>query len=115
MKIAILGSGRIGAGLGRAWAARGHAVVLGVRDPDDVEVQALARPVYGDLAASNVFCGDDAEGRQMVRQLVEDAGFDPTDVGLLANARLVEPMMLVWMAASRSLGTRDLAFRVLRR
>lgn len=206
MKIAILGSGRIGAGLGRAWAARGHDVVFGVRDPHDPEVQALARetgaavttvadapagaavvtlavpygaldavlaetgdlagkvvidctnavapgmtlkyghttsaaeqlqqripgarvfksfnaqgaenlarPVYGDLAASNFFCGDDAEGRKMVRQLVEDAGFDPIDAGPLANARLVEPMMLLWMAASRSLGTRDLAFRVLRR
>ena len=43
MKITILGSGRIGAGLGRAWAARGHDVVFGVRDPHDPDVLALAR------------------------------------------------------------------------
>lgn len=34
MDIGVLGTGRMGAGLGRAWAAAGHAVTLGSRDPD---------------------------------------------------------------------------------
>ena len=34
MKIAILGAGNIGGTLGAKWAAAGHAVVFGVRDPD---------------------------------------------------------------------------------
>jgi predicted dinucleotide-binding enzyme len=75
----------------------------------------LASPVYGGLAASNFFCGDDEEGRRVVRELVEAVGFDAIDAGPLKNARLLEPLMLLWMASSKALGTRDIAFRVLRR
>ena len=53
--------------------------------------------------------------RAVVKQLVADAGFDPVDAGPLINARLLEPMMLLWISAARSLGTRDLAFTLLRR
>ena len=204
MQIAIIGSGRIGAGLGRAWA-RKHAVTFGARDPADdalkqlcssigaraatvgdaiagAEVVALAvpfgaldevtragnfaqkividctnavgpdrnlmfghttsaaeqlaaklpgarvfksfnaqgaenlaNPVYNGVVADNFFCGDDAEGKKVVRQLVEDIGFEAVDAGGLAAARLLEPLMLLWIASSRSLGTRDIAFKVLRR
>ncbi|MEZ5416120.1 MAG: NAD(P)-binding domain-containing protein [Vicinamibacterales bacterium] len=42
MRISIIGTGNIGGGLGRAWAARGHAITFGVRNPADPEVTALA-------------------------------------------------------------------------
>lgn len=41
MNIAILGAGNIGGTLGRKWAAAGHAVVYGVRDPASPKSQAL--------------------------------------------------------------------------
>ena len=75
----------------------------------------LANPVYPDGRATNFFCGDDAAGRELVRQLVEHVGFDAVDAGPLKNARLLEPMMLLWVACSHTLGTRDLAFRLVRR
>ena len=75
----------------------------------------LANPVYGDVRATNFFCGDDPEGKRVVKQLVEDVGFEALDAGGLAAARLLEPLMLLWIASSRALGTRDLAFKVLRR
>jgi 8-hydroxy-5-deazaflavin:NADPH oxidoreductase len=206
MQIAIIGSGHIGGGLGRAWAAKGHAVTFATRDPRDPDLKVLldethakaatladavhaadvvvlampygalaevlsatgelagkvvidctnavaagmklvyghttssaeelqkripkARvvksfnaqgaenlrdPVYGGVAASNFFCGDDAAARAIVKQLVEDVGFEAIDAGPLENARLVEPLMLLWMASSKALGTRDIAFKVLRR
>jgi len=206
MKICIVGSGHIGAGLARAWRKHGHEVVFGARSPEDPELVALCReigataaPVAGATAgaevvvlaipyaaldavlgevgalagrvvidctnavergmtlkyghttsaaeelqkrlpgarvfksfnaqgaenlaspeypggrATNFFCGDDAEGRKLVKQLVEDVGFDAADAGPLKNARLLEPMMLLWVACAQSLGTRDLAFRLLRR
>ena len=43
MRIAIIGAGRVGAGLGRAWLRAGHQVVFGVREPAD--------PEYADLRA----------------------------------------------------------------
>lgn len=209
MNIAIIGHGNIGGGLAKAWAAKGHALVFGARDPaksdlaalaaslgaktapiraavegaevvvfampwgavDDViagagdltgkvvidctnavvrgksgmtlayghtnssseELQRkipgakvfksfnaqgaenLANPSYGGVAASNFFCGDDPEARAVVRQLVEDVGFQAVDVGPLENARLLEPLMLLWIASSRALGKRDLAFKLLER
>lgn len=206
MKIAILGSGHIGSGLGRAWTKKGHSVTFGARQPDepglvalaaeigakvarvadapkdaDVVVLAmpygaldavlsetgalagkvvidctnavekgmtlkyghttssaeelqkripearvfksfnaqgaenLANPTYGGVAASNFFCGDDADGRRVVRGLVEDVGFEAVDAGPLKNARLLEPMMLLWVAVAQSGGSRDIAFKVLRR
>src|ERR1700733_6610915 len=41
MHIAIIGSGHIGGGLGRAWAAKGHAVVFGAREPGDPDLKVL--------------------------------------------------------------------------
>lgn len=209
MKIAILGSGHIGGGLGRAWRKNGHAVVFGARDPSDAELSALAKetgatittvadapkgadvvvlavpwgaldavlaatgplagqlvidctnavergaggmalkyghttssseelqkripdakvfksfnaqgaenlaaPVYAGVPASNFFCGDDAEAREVVKQLVEDVGFEAIDAGPLKNARLLEPLMLLWIQVAMGGGSRDVAFKVLRR
>ena len=41
MNIAIIGAGAVGSALGGAWAARGHDIVFGVRDPDKPAVRAL--------------------------------------------------------------------------
>jgi len=75
----------------------------------------LANPVYDGLPASNFFCGDDENGRRLVKTLVEDVGFDALDAGPLKNARLLEPLMLLWVASAQALGTRDIAFKLLRR
>lgn len=209
MQIAIIGSGNIGGGLGRAWRRAGHAVTFGARDVEEPELVALceetgataasvaqavrgaevvtlampygalddviaqtgdlagitvidctnavtrgpdgmtlqfghttssgeqvqaklpkahvvrsfnaqgaenlANPVYGGTAASNFFCGDDARAKEVVAKLVADVGFEPIDAGPLVNARLLEPLMLLWIATSRTLGTRDIAFKLLRR
>ncbi len=40
MRIAILGAGNVGGGLGKAFAAVGHEVVFGVRDPDSTKTLA---------------------------------------------------------------------------
>ena len=206
MKIAIIGTGRIGAGLARAWARAGHELVLGARDPAKPEVvelaaslpatvrpldsatqgaevvvfavphsaledvlstigpvegaividctnavqrgmtlrhghttsaaellqsrlpqarvfksfnaqgaENLADPVYQGVRASNFFCGDDAEAASVVESLIEDVGFEPVNAGPLKNARLLEPMMILWVTAAQALGTRDLAFKLMRR
>ena len=71
--------------------------------------------MYGGVRATNWYCGDDAAAKQAVHQLVEDVGFEAVDAGPLSAARLLEPLMLLWIASSRSIGTRDLAFKLLRR
>ncbi|MBA2545103.1 MAG: NAD(P)-binding domain-containing protein [Deltaproteobacteria bacterium] len=75
----------------------------------------LANPTYGDVVASNFYCGDDAEAKHAVALLITDVGFEPIDAGPLASARLLEPLMLLWITCSRTVGTRDLGFKLLRR
>lgn len=203
-RVAVLGAGNIGGGLARAWAKTGHQVLLGVRSPDDAEVQALAKetgarvttpadavaksdvvalavpaqavdallptlelagkvlidctnhvgpgfslnyghstswaeeiarkapgakvfksfnaqgaenlaaPVYASGPAANFFCGDDAGARAIVEQLVRDVGFEPVFAGPLARARVLEPMMMLWVTAARASGRRAMGFELLR-
>lgn len=75
----------------------------------------LRRPAYDGVAATNFYCGDDAGAKAVVRQLIEAVGLEPVDLGPLAAARYLEPMTLVWLAASRAVGSRDIAFKLLRR
>lgn len=78
-------------------------------------VETLRNPKFGEARASQFYCGDDEEAAELVRQLVIDAGFEPVPAGPLANARLLEPLMLAWVLASSAAGTRELGFRLLRR
>lgn len=41
MTIGIIGSGRVGATLGKRWAQAGYRVLFGVRNPDDEKVRTL--------------------------------------------------------------------------
>jgi 8-hydroxy-5-deazaflavin:NADPH oxidoreductase len=75
----------------------------------------LANPVYGGVPASNFYCGDNADAKRVVAQLVADIGFEPVDAGPLASARFLEPLMLLWINVSRTVGSRDIAFKLLRR
>lgn len=52
MRIAIIGAGNVGGGLGRAFAARGHAIVFGVRDPDSPKTTDALAGTPGAVATS---------------------------------------------------------------
>ena len=209
MKIAIIGAGHVGSTLGKSWAAKGHQVAFGVRDPKgakaldvvkaagpkaradtpqaaassaDVVVLAtpwpntqeavrsagelagkvvvdatnplkpdltglavghassggeevarwakgarvvkcfntigaehMADPRIAGQAASMFLCGDDVAAKGTVAKLAAELGFEPIDVGPLTQARLLEPLALLWisMAYAHGLGT-GIAFKLLR-
>ena len=77
--------------------------------------ETIANPVYNGVRAANFFCGDDPEAKQIVKGLIEEVGFEAIDAGALKSARYLEPLMLLWLQSSQALGTRDLAFKLLRR
>jgi hypothetical protein len=52
MQIAVLGGGNIGGTLGRAWAAAGHTIVYGVRDPQAEKVRELLAATGGGARAA---------------------------------------------------------------
>ena len=62
------------------------------------------------------YCGDDNDAKEKVAPLIEDAGFEPIDIGKLQSARYIEPMVGLW----RSLVASDdipgeFAFSLIRR
>jgi predicted dinucleotide-binding enzyme len=50
MRIAIMGAGNVGSGLGRAFTAVGHDVVFGVRDPESTKTLAALAEIPGAVA-----------------------------------------------------------------
>jgi predicted dinucleotide-binding enzyme len=63
MRIAIMGAGNVGGGLGKAFTAAGHEVVFGVRDPDSTKTQAaLAEIGVADAKAP----ADAADGADVI-------------------------------------------------
>lgn len=66
--------------------------------------------------ADGFYCGDDAQAKKAVAQLVEDAGLHPVDVGSLRNSRYLEALAMLWidMALHQKRGG-DLAFKMLLR
>src|SRR5262249_13594791 len=53
MKVAVIGSGKIGGTLARKWGAAGHEVALGVRDPQKPDVQQLVRELGTNARATS--------------------------------------------------------------
>ena len=62
-----------------------------------------------------VYAGDDAAAKATVATLAADLGFQPQDAGPLRQARLLEPLALLWITLSRTGLTRQFAFGTLTR
>jgi 8-hydroxy-5-deazaflavin:NADPH oxidoreductase len=60
--------------------------------------------------------GDDAQKNRVVMELVGKLGFMPVDAGPLKNARLLEPLAMIWIDQAMKRGRgRDFAFAVVDR
>ena len=76
----------------------------------------MAQPSYGGTAITMFFAGDDAQAKRVAAQLAQEMGFDPVDAGPLANARLLEPLALLWiyLAVKQGHGT-GIAYKLVHR
>ncbi|MFX0029928.1 MAG: NADPH-dependent F420 reductase, partial [Candidatus Hermodarchaeota archaeon] len=93
--------------------AEGADVVKAVHT---IGVDSLNKLQFGSQQASLFICGDNLEAKSKVKQLGLDLGFDVIDAGSLTNARLIEPLAMLWieLAYKQGMGT-DIAFKLLRR
>src|SRR3954471_11318147 len=75
----------------------------------------MANPDYHGVAAPMCSCGNDADAKATAARLASDLGFDPVDAGNLEQARLLEPLALLWirLAYVQKQG-RENAFKLLR-
>jgi predicted dinucleotide-binding enzyme len=76
----------------------------------------MENPDFDGVAATMFYCGDDAEAKAVGARLAADLGFDPVDAGNLEEARLLEPLALLWirLAYVQNQG-RDIAFKLMKR
>ena len=71
---------------------------------------------FAGTRADGFYCGDDAAAKAKVKPLIADVGLTPVDVGPLRNARLLEPLAMLWidLAINQKWGPNH-AFKLLRR
>src|SRR5262249_48773928 len=80
-----------------------------------IGAQHMTDPRVGGERASMFLCGDDADARRIVAQLAETLGFEPVDAGPLRQARLLEPLALLWISLAYAHGQGpDIAFKLRR-
>ena len=80
------------------------------------DIMQPGKQTFGRLRGTGFYCGDDSEAKKIVAQLIDDAGFEPVDAGLLKNARYLEPMAQLNIQIAYGLGGgTDVAFRYMRR
>jgi hypothetical protein len=76
----------------------------------------MASPSFGTAKPVMFYCGDDAAAKQTVRQLAIELGFDAQDAGPLQQARVLEPLALLWISLAMKYGYgREIGFQLLRR
>jgi 8-hydroxy-5-deazaflavin:NADPH oxidoreductase len=93
--------------------ARGAKVVKAF---NTVGANILADPSFEGHKPVMFYCGDDAEAKQVVKQLIHELVFEAVDAGPLTQARVLEPFALLWISLAYAQGMgRDFAFELLRR
>jgi 8-hydroxy-5-deazaflavin:NADPH oxidoreductase len=107
-----LGFNTSGAEQVAAWA-RGASVFKAF---NQTGFNVMASPAFGGVRSVMFVCGDDERRKPHALQLVADVGFEAVDAGGLVQARLLEPLAMLWinLALRQGLG-RDFAFAIVRR
>lgn len=79
-------------------------------------VATMTEPRYGEQAATQFYCGDDADAKRTVAELISQLGMEPVDAGPLRNSRYLEAtaMLYIHLAVREGWGG-DCALKMLRR
>jgi NADPH-dependent F420 reductase len=71
---------------------------------------------FGSVKADTFICGDDAGAKEIVKKLAEQTGFSVIDCGPLTQARLLEPLAMLWISLAYKYGYGpDIAIKLLRK
>jgi 8-hydroxy-5-deazaflavin:NADPH oxidoreductase len=76
----------------------------------------MAQSQFGTDRAVMFVAGDDLEAKKKVIQLSNDLGFETIDAGPLSQARLLEPVAMLWISLAYASGLGpNFAFKLIRR
>jgi predicted dinucleotide-binding enzyme len=81
-----------------------------------IGVNIMADPNFNGRSALLLYCGDDADAKASVAHLATELGFDAQDAGPLKQARVLEPLGLLWVSLAyvQGLGP-EFAFQIVKR
>jgi hypothetical protein len=93
------------------WAKGGRVV----KCFNTIGAEHMSNPRIAGHNATMFLCGDDPAAKKTVAKLSTELGFDTVDAGPLRQARLLEPLAMLWisLAYQQKLGT-GIAFKLLR-
>jgi len=96
-----------------AKAATGARVIKAL---NTASVETMRDPIFNGTAATMFYCGDDAEAKRIVHDLLSALGFQPIDCGPLEQSRNLEPlaMLYIHLAVRRGFGS-HCAFSIMKR
>jgi 8-hydroxy-5-deazaflavin:NADPH oxidoreductase len=105
----LVGHDMSGAELVASWANGGRVV----KTLNQVGAEIMADTSGFSQPPVMFVAGDDEDAKRSVSDLVEQLGFEPLDAGALRQARLLEPLGMVWINQALMCGKgRDWAFVV---
>lgn len=64
---------------------------------NNIGASCFENPQFGTQKATAFICGDSAEAKKIVANLAEEIGFEAIDAGDLKQARLLEPVGMLWI------------------
>ena len=70
---------------------------------------------FGSQTASAFICGDDLEAKKIVTNVAQDIGFQVIDAGDLKQARLLEPLGMLWIHLAFSGMGQDFSINLVKR
>jgi predicted dinucleotide-binding enzyme len=110
-----------GLALGHSTSAGAHVAAWApgakvVKAFNTIGAAHMADPRFGTQRANMFLCGDDTGAKTMVAGLAGDLGFDPVDCGPLTQARLLDPLAMLWISMVYAYGAGpNIGFALLRK
>ncbi len=80
-----------------------------------VSAATMANPLYDGQPATLFYCGDDGPAKQVIAELATQLGFAAVDSGPLTNARLLEPLAMLYIHLAFHGWGANCAFQVVKR
>lgn len=73
----------------------------------------MVNPVFPNGPPTMFMCGNDANAKKRVGEIVQQFGFDLADIGGIQGARVLEPMCIGWVLYGAANNTWNHAFKLL--
>lgn len=75
----------------------------------------MFKPQFPDGPPDMFICGNNAEAKKKVTEVLSAFGWSTIDIGGIEGARLLEPLAMLWITYAMKTGTGNHAFRLLRK